>query len=43
MRCGLHRDSCAVDIGCHRGLFLSRILECAPDGEHLAFEPIQSR
>jgi FkbM family methyltransferase len=33
-------DSCTVDIGAHRGFFLSRALRLAPDGRHLAVEPI---
>jgi FkbM family methyltransferase len=32
-------DSC-IDIGAHRGLILSEILRVAPEGQHLAFEPI---
>lgn len=33
-------DSCTVDIGCHRGLFLSQAVRLAPRGRHLAVEPI---
>jgi FkbM family methyltransferase len=36
----LGRRSNCVDIGCHKGHILRYILEFAPDGHHLAFEPI---
>ncbi len=32
--------SCCVDIGCHKGQFLTENLRCAPQGTHYAFEPI---
>jgi FkbM family methyltransferase len=32
--------SSTVDVGCHRGFFLSRALRLAPQGRHLAIEPI---
>jgi FkbM family methyltransferase len=32
--------SCCVDIGCHKGQFLTEYLRCAPEGTHYAFEPI---
>jgi len=40
MRRTLRADSCAVDIGSHRGLFLFPILQHAPRGKHMAIEPI---
>src|SRR5690242_556696 len=40
MRRTLMPDSNAIDIGCHEGLFLRRMLEWAPLGYHLAFEPL---
>lgn len=33
-------DSNAVDVGCHTGQMLKRILSLAPRGRHFAFEPI---
>lgn len=36
----LNPESCAVDIGSHRGLFLIPILAAAPSGRHLAIEPV---
>lgn len=33
-------DSWTIDIGCHRGFFLSPALRLAPRGRHLAVEPI---
>lgn len=32
--------SCTVDVGSHRGLFLAQALRLAPEGRHLAIEPI---
>ncbi len=39
----LAADSNAVDIGCHEGNVLERILHHAPAGTHYAFEPIPDR
>lgn len=36
----LSRDSCGVDVGCHKGMFLKSMLALAPEGCHYAFEPI---
>jgi FkbM family methyltransferase len=36
----LEPHSCAVDVGCHRGLFLGPILRSAPHGQHIAIEPL---
>lgn len=36
----LSSDSNCVDIGCHRGQFLRDFLKYAPNGHHVAFEPI---
>lgn len=36
----LARDSVAVDVGAHAGSVLRDILRIAPDGQHLAFEPL---
>ena len=33
-------ESCCVDIGCHKGQFLTEYMSCAPKGTHFAFEPI---
>lgn len=38
----LKRDSNCIDIGAHGGCFLRLFLEFAPEGRHLAFEPIPS-
>lgn len=35
-------DSVCIDIGCHKGEMLDVILKLAPNGKHLAFEPIPS-
>ena len=40
MRRVLKPTSCCVDIGCHKGQFLTEYLRCAPQGTHYAFEPI---
>jgi FkbM family methyltransferase len=34
-------SSCTVDIGAHRGFFLSHALRLSPHGRHLAVEPIR--
>ena len=36
----LSPESCCVDIGCHKGQFLTEYMNCAPKGTHFAFEPI---
>jgi FkbM family methyltransferase len=36
----LGRDSCCVDVGSHGGRVLQEMLRCAPEGRHIAFEPI---
>jgi FkbM family methyltransferase len=36
----LRADSNAVDVGCHRGAYLSEMLRLAPHGIHYAFEPL---
>jgi FkbM family methyltransferase len=36
----LRPDSNAVDVGCHEGLILRRMLTAAPNGRHFAFEPL---
>ena len=36
----LARDSNCIDVGCHHGSILDVILAHAPDGRHLAFEPL---
>lgn len=38
-RC-LKPDSVAIDVGCHEGIFLTRMLELAPGGRLYAFEPL---
>ena len=39
----LTESSCAVDVGCHIGSFLSLLIESAPKGRHIAFEPSPKR
>ena len=36
----LHKNSSAIDIGCHKGEILDEILKFAPEGKHFAFEPL---
>ena len=36
----LDKKSNAIDVGCHKGEILDLILKHAPNGKHLAFEPI---
>lgn len=36
----LRRDSCSIDVGCHRGDILKLMLEAAPAGYSYAFEPL---
>ena len=38
----LKQNSNCIDVGCHRGEILERIIELAPKGKHFAFEPIPS-
>lgn len=40
MRDLLRPDSNCIDVGCHNGEILGRILRLAPHGRHFAFEPI---
>lgn len=36
----LRADDCCIDIGCHEGGFLRDVVRLAPNGKHLAFEPL---
>jgi len=36
----LHQNSNCVDIGCHKGEILDLFIQYAPNGKHVAFEPI---
>ncbi len=36
----LKKDSCCIDVGCHKGEILREIIRHSPDGIHYAFEPI---
>src|SRR5688572_30010414 len=40
MRRTLARTSNAIDVGCHGGLILDEVLRLAPEGSHMAFEPL---
>lgn len=40
MRKAIRRDSNCVDVGCHKGEMLDEMVRLAPEGKHLAFEPI---
>lgn len=40
MKCILSKNSNCVDVGCHAGVFLDVVLNLAPNGTHLGFEPI---
>lgn len=40
MRRTLTRSSCCVDVGCHRGELIKRMIELAPEGRHFGFEPL---
>jgi FkbM family methyltransferase len=42
MKRTLSRDANCVDVGANVGSFLKQIIRLAPDGHHLAFEPIPS-
>lgn len=33
-------DSCCVDVGCHQGEILREMVRLAPEGRHVAFEPV---
>ncbi|MCB0403247.1 MAG: FkbM family methyltransferase [Bdellovibrionales bacterium] len=39
----LKRDSNCIDVGCHEGNVLEKIVALSPDGFHWAFEPIPER
>src|SRR5262245_27473211 len=36
----LTTNSCGVDVGSHIGSFLSLLIKYAPNGQHIAFEPV---
>lgn len=36
----LRPNSCCVDVGCHEGEILREIVDLAPEGRHIAFEPV---
>jgi FkbM family methyltransferase len=36
----LRRDSCCIDVGANEGEMLQEMLRLAPEGRHLAFEPL---
>ena len=38
----LRPDSCCVDVGCHQGEILREMVRLAPEGRHVAFEPVPS-
>jgi FkbM family methyltransferase len=40
MRRVLQRDSNCVDLGAHKGAILADMLKLAPEGQHIAFEPL---
>ena len=40
MACVLRSHDAAVDVGANVGSFLARIVHVAPDGQHVAYEPI---
>jgi FkbM family methyltransferase len=37
----LRRDSCCIDVGAHQGTVIADMLRIAPQGRHLAFEPLE--
>ena len=39
----LSRSSNCVDVGCHIGSFLSSVISIAPNGAHVAFEPVPEK
>jgi len=36
----LNKQSCCIDVGCHKGEILNIMLKTAPEGTHFGFEPI---
>ena len=42
MRTVLRSDSSCIDVGCYRGQILREMLRLAPEGHHIAFEPVPS-
>ncbi len=40
MKSMIHDSMNCIDIGCHLGSMLSRILQLSPHGNHIAIEPI---
>ncbi len=40
MRRFLRKDASCVDVGCNIGLILEQMMQCAPNGTFLAFEPL---
>jgi len=40
MKMVIQPDSNCIDIGCHKGEMLDAMLKLAPNGKHMAFEPI---
>ncbi len=40
MRKAIRIDSNCIDVGCHKGEMLDEMLKLAPEGKHMAFEPI---
>jgi FkbM family methyltransferase len=36
----IRKDSNCIDIGCHKGEMLEKMIQLAPEGTHFAFEPI---
>jgi FkbM family methyltransferase len=43
LRQRLSTKSNCIDVGCHYGTMLSRMLDCAPRGRHVAFEPTPAK
>lgn len=43
MEMSLRSDSRCIDVGCHLGSMLSLFLRLAPDGHHIAFEPMPDK
>lgn len=39
----IRRDSNCIDVGCHIGSTLSLMLKLAPQGKHMAFEPVPQK
>jgi len=40
LRRSLRKDSNCIDVGCYRGDILRQMIKLAPQGSHLAFEPV---